>query len=141
MADQDTSLKPFDPVELQKRVADTVRGQFAALIPDDQWLAMVKKYTTDFIGGNVTDGKPSLKGMVIAELQAETKKKLGEFFASPEWSSHWDAKSNNGNVAGEKARQFVLENLSMIVTDLLSGAVQRGIDTFRSSLANSGRQW
>jgi hypothetical protein len=110
-------------------VVDTVKGQFVALIPDDQWEAMVKKHTNDFMSGT---GDQSLKGMVNQALQVEIKKKLEAYFAGSDWNSQWDG--TYGNVAGKKAREFVLENTPTILADILGGVVQRGIDSFRNSL-------
>jgi len=127
-----SEIKPFDPAELQKRVADTIKGQFAAMIPDAQWDTLVKKEMSAFIEDN---GPGTLRGLVGEMMTAECRKKLDVYFSSPEWNSEWDTRWGGNQGAGKKAREFVLENLPSIMADLLAGAVQRGIDTFRNSLS------
>ena len=44
----DTTIAPFDPDALKKRVSETIQASFGALIPESTWQAMVDKEVKAF---------------------------------------------------------------------------------------------
>lgn len=130
----EVELKPFNPADFQDAVALKIRGEFASMIPDDQWKGLVKKHVEDFLKG---DGKGTLREIVFAELKTKTEVLLKEYFAGSDWSFQFQGQQR---VASEKIKQMILEGMPQIVLALVGEASQRTFENIRQQIGQN-RGW
>jgi hypothetical protein len=129
-----SDMKPFDPADFQKAVTDKIKGEFAAMVPDDQWKGLVKKHVDDFLNGK---GEGTLNGIVTKQLAVKAEEMLKLYFAGSDWSFQWDGAKN---VASDKIRTLILENIPLIVTALISDAAQNVFSDIQKRIGQ-GRNW
>jgi hypothetical protein len=81
-----------------------------------------KQYASDF-------------GILVRNLiTEEAKKRMAEYFASPEFIGHWQ---NSGQlVASKEAERMFVENSGAILANMFGGMIQMQLDNFRMSLTN-----
>jgi hypothetical protein len=127
-------LKAFDPADFQKAVADKIKGEFAAMIPEDQWRGLVKKHVDDFLNGK---GEGTLQGIVVKELTAKLQEQLKTYFTGDDWNFNWNGAKN---VAGTKIRELILENVPLIVGALLQDSFQQVVQAMQQRIG-SNRGW
>lgn len=128
------SLKPFDPSDFQKAVADKIKGEFAAMVPDDQWKGLVKKHVDDFLNGK---GDGTLHAIVVKELTAKSEEMLKQYFSGSDWNFQWNGAKN---IASEKIRNIILENIPLIVTSLIADSSQRVFENIQNGIGHR-RSW
>jgi hypothetical protein len=128
-------LKPFDPADFQKTVADKIKAEFAGLIPEEHWKSLVKKHVDDFLNGT---GEGTLHAIVFREMGVKLAELLKTYFTTDGWSATWQG--DGRHVASERIRHIITENMPTIVADLLSGAAQQTLENMRQRIGVN-RSW
>ncbi len=118
-------IKPWNPDDAINQIKDRIRSEFAALIPDEQWKAMVSSAIKEFLQ-DTTDqygrGKQAgVKEVVNAVLREEIKKQLADFLNSAEWRDEW----KDGEYGPGKAVKEIIEaNATNIIKSIMGNAMQ-----------------
>ena len=132
-----TEVAKFDPATYVDKVRDKIKQSLIDIIPDEQWNAMLAAEISSFFKEQVvpsngyrdTTTKPSeFRRIVLAVLEEETKKRVRDMLASPEWSSYWDG---NKQKAGEEIARIAQENGAAILAKWLEAAIGQVISGIR----------
>lgn len=118
----------FDPGKLAEQLRDKIRIDMAKLMPDAMWEGLLKKEADKFFAEE-TERRSYGKLQVITDfgrvvnevLEEETKRRVKEMLSSSEWAGYW---GGQGEVAGERIKELVLENSSQILASLLANSIQ-----------------
>ena len=132
-----TEVAKFDPATYVDKVRDKIKQSLIDIIPDEQWNAMLAAEISSFFKEQVVPGngyretaaKPSeFRRIVLMVLEEETKKRVRDMLASPEWSNYWDG---NRQKAGEEIARIAQENGAAILAKWLEAAIGQVISGFR----------
>ena len=132
-----TEVAKFDPATYVDKVRDKIKQSLIDIIPDEQWNAMLAAEISSFFKEQVVPGngyretttKPSeFRRIVLVVLEEETKKRVRDMLASPEWSSYWDG---NKQKAGEEIARIAQENGAAIMAKWLEAAIGQVISNIR----------
>lgn len=99
-------------------VTDRIKAQFAELIPEDAWKAIIDQATTDFL-------KVDLPKMIKDELAAQLKERVKSALAS-----QWDGDTGK-QIAGEVVATTIKEHGHLIVNAMIGSFVQQLADQLR----------
>lgn len=122
----ENAVTPYDPDKLMDSVKARIRSEFAVLIPDQAWSALVKKSVDSFFerksNGYSSEKIPSDFEQLVSKLFYEdASRRIKAVLEGPEWQSRWDG---TGNMVSEAVAKLIKENVSEIVTRLLGSAMQ-----------------
>ena len=132
-----TEVAKFDPATYVDKVRDKIKQSLIDIIPDEQWNTMLAAEISSFFkeqivpgnGYRETTSKPSeFRRIVLVVLEEETKKRVRDMLASPEWSSYWDG---NKQKAGEEIARIAQENGAAIMAKWLEAAIGQVISNIR----------
>lgn len=132
-----TEVAKFDPATYVDKVRDKIKQSLIDIIPDEQWNAMLAAEIAGFFkeqvvpgnGYHTTSTKPSeFHRIVLTVLEEDTKRRVKDMLASPEWSSYWDG---NKQKAGEEIARIARENGAAILAKWLEAAIGQVIDGIR----------
>lgn len=134
-----TQIEPYNPQAIMQGVKDRIKATFVNLIPDEQWEEMVKKEVDDFFlatktteensWGNKYQKHSTFGKMVEYELQAECKKRLMDYLASPDFEQKWE---NNGQVImSETVKNMVIENSGAIIANFFGNMLSTAFSSLR----------
>ena len=110
--------------DIKQRLADQIKGQFAAMIPDEEWEALIERETNEFM-------KVQFPKLVQEELTTKLKEVILKEFNGPRWADHW-----NGyyNAPGEAVTKLIREHSDVIVETLVGGMVNSAVQQMRNNL-------
>lgn len=134
----DQHIEKFDPATLMDGVRNRIKATFISLIPDDQWGAMVKKEVDAFFQQKDTWNNSSrsyvsdFQTLVKQTLDAEAKRRVAEYFASPEFEVTWD--TNGRPIVNEQIKKLLIENSGEILANMMGSMFASMLSNFRSSL-------
>lgn len=125
------TMQSFNMNDVQARVSETIKAQFALLIPDEMWDGMVKRETGRFI-------ETELPKLVKAELEVRVREAIAVTLDGPEYHSKiWTQ-------GGQKPTDVVLEITRQLAPEMIQAmfgnVVQDALVRVRSGLAQSGIQ-
>lgn len=132
-----TEVAKFDPTTYVDKVRDKIKQSLIDIIPDEQWNAMLGAEISGFFKEQVVPGngyrettaKPSeFRRIVLGVLEEETKKRVRDMLATPEWGSYWDG---NKQKAGEEIARIAQENGAAIMAKWLEAAIGQVISNIR----------
>ncbi len=130
----------LDPSAIAEGVRGKIQLAIADLLPPDVWAALVKKEvdaflseTTEVVGYGYGDRRtvkaPSGLGRVVRSvMEEETRKRLADMLASPDWSTHWDGANH---VAGEAVKKAAVECAPRIMETVVAEMMQRMVAGMR----------
>lgn len=132
-----TEVAKFDPVTYVDKVRDKIKQSLIDVIPDDQWNTMLKAEISSFFEPQAVPGdwnraattKPSeFHRIVLTVLEEETKKRVRDTLAGPEWASYWNGTKLQ---TGEEIARLARENGAAILAKWLEAAIGQVIDSIR----------
>ena len=130
-------IAKFDPTTYVDKVRDKIKQSLVDVIPDEQWNAMLKAEISSFFENktehdrwsNQSTTKPSeFRRLVAIVLEEETKRRIRDMLAGPEWESYWDG---NKTQAGEEIARIARENGAAILAKWLEAAIGQVISSIR----------
>lgn len=128
-------MTQFDPKTLENAITEEIKARFAAMVPPAAWQGLVKTHIDSFLKG---EGKGSLKELVFERLGLEVKKELDLYFGqNGPWGFRWE---DGKRVASDEVEKLVMKNMPVIISHMMSSAVQATIEMMRERMG-SGRQW
>lgn len=126
----------FDPSKAMDAVKDRIKTEFAALLPDEQWRAMVQNVVHKFTQSTTQYGniQPSeFEQLVLAELRLKSKAIITEVINSKDYQTTWDGAKAQ---VGEQINKFMLENSAQIFTNMMQGMFASHLNDFAYKLKN-----
>jgi len=128
----------------KQRISGNLQNQFMDLMPPELLDELTDAAWDEFINGspqkrhnrnyNPFQDPDTVKGMIMAEMREQTKQKIKEVFARPEWQNRWD--SNSGSCVIEAVDEIVGNNADAFVQALfkqvVGGFMQNAIGNFRN---------
>ena len=125
----------FDPSTYVDKVRDKIKQSLVDVIPDDQWNAMLRAEIETFFKTKTTSQygeqreQPSeFRRIVMRVIEDETKRRIGDMLAGPEWSSYWDGTQQQ---AGKEIARIARENGAAILAKWLESAIGQVISSIR----------
>lgn len=130
MADDQTAVSQWKPEDAVKNLKERIRLEFASMIPDQQFAAMVRSVIDDFLkikeSGYQRDRKSDFDSVVISELTEATKMEVKKFLASSSWQGKWDPLLNRNGVS-EAIGNILQEKGTLILNAWIGQAIQEVI--------------
>jgi hypothetical protein len=135
-----TEVAKFDPNSYVDKVREKIKLSLIEIIPDEQWNAMLKTEIAAFFENKVeqvsayySSTKPRLipsefRQLVLGMLETETKRRVIEILATPEWSGYWDGTRMN---VGEELARLARENGAAILSKWLEAAIAQVVGGIR----------
>lgn len=130
--------------QLTENLKARFREQLSGLIPDHAWELLLTNVIQDFF-------EREFKTIVESLLKEEIRKKVDEFFKSPDWQGRWDY--NQPTVGdyqvdelmvvkpGKFVEQFILENAEKftqaLIMQMMGASIQRSINGAHSMIQNN----
>ena len=109
--------------DIKQRLTDQIKGQFAELIPHEEWEALIERETHNFMAVEF----PKIVKKCLTE---KCKEVITNEFNGPRWVDHW-----NGyyNAPGEAVSKLIREHSDVIVEGLIGGLVQGAVQNMRNN--------
>lgn len=108
--------------DIKQRLTDQIKGQFAALIPNEEWEKLIEAHTENFM----RDDFPKIVKECLTE---KCKEVIKAEFAGPRWQAHW-----NGyyNAPSDAVSKLIREHSDVIVQSLVGGLVSEAVNHMRN---------
>lgn len=122
-----TEIAPWKPEDAVKNLKDRIRLEFASMIPDEQFAAMVRSVINDFLkekeSGWQRDRKSDFDQVVIGALTEATKEEATKFLQSSDWRGKWDPSLNRNGVS-EAIAKILEEKGTTILNAWIGQSIQ-----------------
>jgi hypothetical protein len=126
----DKAVVKFEAANYVEKLRDRMKQSMVDLIPDDQWEALLRQEVASFFedreereyGGQTKRAPSAFKRALLQVLEEESKKRLREMLATPEWSSYWEGTKL---AAGEQVKDLIRKHGAEIMTKWIESAVQQ----------------
>ena len=132
-----TEVTKFDPATYVDKVRDKIKQSLVDVIPDEQWNAMLKAEISSFFesrkerstyNNEVREHPSEFRRIVNTVVEEETKKRIRDMLATPEWSSYWDGTKQQ---AGDEIARIARQNGAAILAKWLEAAIGQVITSIR----------
>jgi hypothetical protein len=132
-----TEVAKFDPATYVDKVRDKIKQSLVDVIPDEQWNAMLKAEISSFFESRkerstynheVREYPSEFRRIVNSVVEEETKRRIRDMLATPEWSSYWDGTKHK---AGEEIARIAQESGQEILAKWLEAAIGQVISNIR----------
>jgi hypothetical protein len=132
-----TEVAKFDPAAYVDKVRDKIKQSLVDVIPDEQWNAMLKAEISSFFESRTERPAYSheareipseFRRIVKTVVEEETKKRIRDMLATPEWTSYWDGTKQQ---AGEEIARIARDNGAAILAKWLEAAIGQVISSIR----------
>lgn len=132
----ENTVAQYDPDKLMDSVKARIRSEFAALIPEQAWTALVKKSVDSFFEKKrrqySSEESPSDFESLVAKLFYEdASRRIKAVLEGPEWASRW---TGSEQMVSEAVGKLVKENVAEIVNRLLGNAIQSVVTGMQGQL-------
>lgn len=134
-----TEIAPLQSV--QDNIKNKIKAEFANLIPDEMWGAMVKSVIAEFTTDQIRDQyghsnfKASpMKQMIRAEIETLAKDALKQELdrlSAGSWGVYGE------KVAAEAIKKMIADNFPAILASIQAGFVEQAVMTTVSHMRNS----
>lgn len=104
--------------DIKQRLTDQIKGQFADLIPHEEWESLIERETESFM-------KVDFPKIVKECLTEKIREIIKGEFNEPRWQSHWNGYYNEpARCVGDLIRKHSDDIVAALVGSLVQGAVQ-----------------
>lgn len=134
----DLPATPQDPME---KIRDKIRAEFADLMPEAAWTAMVKKAIDSFFHAPNDDRgdwhrrngprpKSAVDLLIHGMLKTELEEQMRKFFRSDEWQMKWNPESEEyegGTMLREVIEAKLPQMMPYLFMHMMSAALNGGM--------------
>lgn len=114
----------LDSAKILETVREKVRSAIIDAIPEEAWKEMVAREIKDFTTGSSDRYSPRASGLslvVKSVMEEETKKRVRDALAGPDWAPYWGGQTAT---IGPEMTKLISECGPAILQAMLSQAVQ-----------------
>lgn len=133
---EEKAVAPYDPDKLMDSVKARIRSEFASLIPDDAWKALVKKSVDGFFErkrGYHGEEASEFDRLVSNLVHEEVRNRMAKYFQTPEWTVNWDSEQGK-KMMSEAVEKIIKDNVGEIVARTLGSAIQSVVTQMASNM-------
>ena len=128
-------MATYDPSKLMDSVAAKIRAEFAGLIPEEHWRALVKKAVDGFFErrdrGYNQDKTSDFELLVLECVRKDAAQRIAKYLEGPEWVAQWDGAHKT---VSEAVDAIVKKNAHEFINAMVGGLVQSLVEEMRSRL-------
>ena|SRR3990167_2238592 len=129
-------ITEYDPNKLMESVQAKIRAEFVALVPAEQWAALVKKAVDSFFQRNERayndgDKRSTFEKLVHQVVEDDVKSRIRTYLDGQEWTARW---TDGRQTISEEVERAIKNNAGAFMAALVGGLVQASVEEMKNRL-------